>query len=550
MSGGAVGISSEPLICAVHRRWLEIIFGAYALLLIYTCLVPFDFVGPSHHRRAFAGLHAGGVHVPDIMANLALYVPFGAFGFAVLRRAGLGGLPAIGGAMLLATVESFSVEQAQRFIGSRVASWVDVAANVLGAMLGALIVALCHGEIRHLLRRARQTAGRNWYSAAAKALACLMLLLHLRPYDVVVDVRHTAAGLRHADVSPLAAWGGLPARVAAEFASGRRDSMHELNRVRWEYALDRAVDILGYAGLSILLGLGFEDPVRRRDRVSDRFGAPRQAGAASPKTPLQRCLVIGFVVVSLGMMVTLIRIFLISHGLDTAHFACAVVGWVGGCAIAWRLGLMRPRAEDRRGIVAGYGREPAISVSARLPRSLIAAALACGLAFPILFELAPFDLKEATGSSGSLVRSFTELPLARHFLSRPNDAFYDLSGEFIRYGTVGLCIAVLFLKRPDWSWRGRLAANVAIVATLCTVIQVAQFHMQSRRADVTTIIVAAVAAATAVIAFRWAQDYRRHLAVVVVDDPLTRQLVEGQTYDKFIEAEKPEKRRKGAGART
>ncbi len=544
------GISNEPLICAVHRRGLTIVLIAYSMLLVYTCLVPFDFVGPVDREHTIAGLHADGVHVPDILANIALYVPIGALGCAELRRVGLRTLPAIGGAILLAGAESFAVEQAQRFIGSRFASWVDVTANVLGGVIGAGIVAICHGAIHRVISRTRAQAGQNWYSAAAKGAVCLLLVLHLRPYDVVVDMRRAAAGLLrgHANLHPLAAWHGLPAGVAKDIGTGRRSAPAALDRVRWEYALDRAVDALGYAGLSILLALGIDQSVRRNRRGSghDAGGggdaAGRPIGAA-----MRRCAGIGFVVLSLAIMVTLIRTFLISHGLDTAHFVCAVIGWVGGCAIAGALGVFRPGAGDREPGAAVAGRESVRSRAGRLPPGLVAAGLACGFVFPLLYELVPFDFHSGSGSSGSLVGALVELPFARHVLNRPNDAFYDLSGDFIRYGAVGFCIAVLCLRRPDRPWRGQFAAIVAIVAVLCAAVQVVQFYIQSRRPDVTTIVIAVLAAATAVIAVRWARDYGRFLSVVAVDDPLTRQLVEGRTYDKSSDVARLAKKPMGAG---
>lgn len=502
MSATRDRISDEPIIRAVHRHLGDILLAVYVSMLVYVSFVPFDFVRPSSLAPGAAtvlGLPVVRGSLPDAFANLGLYIPLGALCFVAaarrLKRRLLAGVATVLAAGLL----SYGVEFGQQWVVSRVSSWPDVAANGLGAALGVMVISVWMAEIQRVLRRGPFAVVRNWPLTAAKALACLILLLHLRPYDVVVDGVHTAAGMRHAELSPLAGWRRIETQAAREVATGRRLEMQEQSRVRWEYALDRGVDVAGYAGLSILLAVGLGSQFRRRGVM---FAW------------------IGFVVASLAMMVVLIRVFLISHGLDTAHFYCGIVGWLLGCAVA--------RASSA---TAGWHeRLPSGSIGPVPPR-LAVVATALTLATVLLYELVPFDFQSSTATAG-LDNRVCVVPFAWHFASRPNDAFYDISGDVLHYGAFGVCLALLMVRRAGRSWRRQLVAGVAITGVLCAVLETLHFGMASRGADVTTLGIALVASFCGMVAVRWLSDFRDLATRAFGEDLLTRQLIEGGTYDK------------------
>jgi VanZ family protein len=84
------------------------------------------------------GSHAT-VSRADLMANVVAYVPFGAmvgYAFGGAGRLGLAALLAVGAGGAL----SVGVELAQACLPTRTSSWVDVAANVAGVLLGLLIL--------------------------------------------------------------------------------------------------------------------------------------------------------------------------------------------------------------------------------------------------------------------------------------------------------------------------------------------------------------------------------------------------------------------------
>ncbi len=537
------GISDQPLINAVHRMVGEIVLAAFVAVLVYISFVPFDFTRhpPSWSGATFLwGLAFAPPNMPDILANIALYTPLGALAYAVCRRRRLGRM-ASGALVLLSTsLLSFLIEHGQHWVRSRVSSWVDVVANGLGILLGIILIGMWEAQIRRVLGHAKESVRRNWPLALAKAAVCIVLLVHLRPYDVVVDVYHTAAEMRHADVSPLAAWKDLPARTDWEVRKGFRFGMHELPRARWEYALDRVVNVAAYAALVMLLAVGL---------------------AAQFPSRAVLYLWSGFVGISLAAMITVIRIFLISHGLDTAYFFCALLGWPLGCGLAHAVlaGRKHLRSEDsppstqrsgrgetsksqnvekprRRPLPDGRSSDLGLTTRpALLPRSIGIMAIGFALAMVITYELVPFDFGSGAGSDSPLAaRRVCLLPFKAHFTSRPNVAFQDISGEMLRYAVIGACLAlILRQRRSGWPWQRQLWTAVAATSAASVALECVHLVMATRQTDVTTVLLAMAGGFAGAVAVRWATDYRASLAVVVADDLLTGQLIEGETYQEL-----------------
>jgi glycopeptide antibiotics resistance protein len=506
-------LSDEPLINAIHRRVVEIVFVAYVSLLVYISFVPFDFTRSPPTRPSSGtvwGLPISPFGLPDIFANIALYIPFGALAFAVWRRRKLGRIISGLLAALLVVVISFIVEQGQHWVISRVSTWVDVASNLLGGLIGATLVAMGESQIRHVVRRAGQAARHNWWLILAKATVCIVLIAHLRPYDVVVDVFHTAAESRHADLSPLSGWNNLPDKVARHVAEGRRRGLYELPRVQWEYALDRSVDVATYAAVVALLALGLAPQFPNRTRLY---------------------LWSGFVGVSIAAMVTVIRIFLITHGLDTAHFLCGLLGWPLGCAVAHLVLRNEKQQRALRGPPARrVGQRSSLSSPVALPIAWRNIILGATLAVVLAYELVPFDFAMSRGADPAVKgRQVCLLPFEAHFHSRPNDAFFDLSGELLRYGVVGICLGLALQGRTPARWRRRLGTVVVATGTLAVVLESLHLVMATRQTDLTTLLVAMIGGFVGAVAVKWAADYRASVSVVVADDLLTGQLMEGET---------------------
>src|SRR5206468_1256483 len=109
-------ISSEPLINAVHVRLPALLFAGSGIAIIYVCLIPFDVTRDVSRlpRRQFLGLGLEHGSVPDILANIAYYLPIAIFGYGMARRRGFRRFAAAALVLAGAAALSFSIEYAQR----------------------------------------------------------------------------------------------------------------------------------------------------------------------------------------------------------------------------------------------------------------------------------------------------------------------------------------------------------------------------------------------------------------------------------------------------
>jgi VanZ family protein len=119
---------------APSKRLHWLLLGACVCLVIYGTLYPFTgWRTPGNFHRLLSAAALDHVSAADVLANVFLYMPLG-FLSALGRR--LRTVPTI---LLAALLLSFGVEILQAFLPGRVASWLDVATNVFGAGVGAVL---------------------------------------------------------------------------------------------------------------------------------------------------------------------------------------------------------------------------------------------------------------------------------------------------------------------------------------------------------------------------------------------------------------------------
>lgn len=509
--------SGSRVVRLFHRRLLDFLLAAYLAGTVYLSLLPFDWTLEPlgrQDRGMIAGLTAARFNAPDILANIGYYLPIGLFGYAAARgrgmRRGLSSLAVLAGAICLSVI----IERQQRFLTSRVASWVDVTSNVAGAALGLAMAASAEGIVRRTAARARAGIGRHWWASVSTAFVCAVVVIQLRPYDIVTDPARTALRLAYADLRPTARWEQLRTRVEREVAAGRRTGGNELRRAQWEYAADRATDVAVYAVVAALFVLG-------------------QAHAARGAV-LRPALFSVFVASAAAALVTGIRALLQSRGLDTAHLFCGVAGGLIGGA----LGMQFLIAARRTRIHA----EDAATMGA--PRIWRAAALGFILIAAVFYDLLPFDFGSSSparsAASGRVILS----PFAGYFQTRPPDVVLNVSTDLLRYGLLAGALSML-LARRGWAWRARAASAVALTVAWAAASEVMHLWMASRYADVTGVLLAVGGSLFAVVFVQWAVDLRGSFAATQADDELTRRLIEGPGFDKRELAALAERSRRG-----
>ncbi|MFA8323918.1 VanZ family protein [Burkholderia ubonensis] len=230
-----MSVPGSPRASTLARQAL----AAYTALIVYASLYPFDGwislgIGPFDYL--FAPMQRY-VTAFDVVTNVLGYLPFGALAVLALhpRWRGVGATLIAGvlGALLSGTMEAL-----QTYLPTRVASNLDLAANALGALLGAALMAPATGALldRGALRRLRFA----WFQpdgATPLLLAALWPFAILFPSPFLFGIGDWPASLwERADASmqdALLAW--LPAAWHVSAWPERVDGW--LSDSGWEAAL-------------------------------------------------------------------------------------------------------------------------------------------------------------------------------------------------------------------------------------------------------------------------------------------------------------------------
>ena len=173
----AISAGAQPL------AWILAL--AYLLVIAYASLQPFSGwrVPPEEIRRFLSAPWPAYITLQDVLLNIAAYVPL-AFFFAIALLARFGQVTAVLLAIACAFALSTTMEIAQSFMPTRVASNVDILTNTLGGTLGALAAPLFAQTHRPGMRVAQWR--REWFVYGRSAdvglvIVCLWLLTQLYP---------------------------------------------------------------------------------------------------------------------------------------------------------------------------------------------------------------------------------------------------------------------------------------------------------------------------------------------------------------------------------
>jgi VanZ family protein len=162
----------------------------------------------------------------DVLANIALYLPYGFFAvLALSRRWGATGRVTL--TVLFAAALSLGVELAQFHVLTRVTSVYDMLDNSLGALFGAVAGLLLGGNVRWPLLRDMAR------SPVPTLLLAAFYLYRLFPYEPVIDLHKYWRAIRAAIEAPELPPGELARRVViwllvcllAEAIFGRRRAL-------------------------------------------------------------------------------------------------------------------------------------------------------------------------------------------------------------------------------------------------------------------------------------------------------------------------------------
>jgi VanZ family protein len=193
-----VGSGFERELSAIRRSRIPLyLWIATTLFIAYGTIVPFHLVASwsavvDHLARVglnplVSPITGRRISIPDAVANVLLFMPFGCFAALALDR------PRHGSAKTavitaLALLLSAGMEALQLFTVDRVTSTADLSANAIGALIGALVAV--PAAVR--LYQAAGRLGRYSFNEPALywavAAAVLVCLAAWAPFDATLDV--------------------------------------------------------------------------------------------------------------------------------------------------------------------------------------------------------------------------------------------------------------------------------------------------------------------------------------------------------------------------
>ena len=166
----------------VRSRRAAIGLAALALFIFYGSVGPWA-------EEASRTEALPGISLPDIAQNVLLYVPFGIFGVWVLR-----GWRVTRAAQVLLLVAgafaySATMELLQMLLAGRIASMLDVIANVVGTGVGIVIATPVERSLAIAADQARRT---GLLSTPARyvlaAIVAMIVVAAWYPFDVTLDI--------------------------------------------------------------------------------------------------------------------------------------------------------------------------------------------------------------------------------------------------------------------------------------------------------------------------------------------------------------------------
>jgi VanZ family protein len=330
-----------------HRSSAIPLAVAYAALIVYASLYPFvGWRDPGVSPWAYLTLPWPRWWTAfDLVANLVGYMPLGVLVFGGLVRSGRSTRFALAAAPLAGALLSFSMETLQNYLPQRVSSNVDLALNVAGTMLGAVVGAAAQGAIGHWqLVRERWFIGR---SAGGLALLVLWPVGLLFPQPVPFGTGQIWPRLRDvlADwLQDSAWWGWFEPLLQSDSAISALSPLsefvaialgllapclvaHAVSRPGWRrIVLTLGAVVLGFAATTLSTALNFGPEHAFAWRTPTAMAAVLTAFTiASLLAWVHRRAVAGVALMALAALVTVI-----GQAPPDAYFAESLQAWEQG----------------------------------------------------------------------------------------------------------------------------------------------------------------------------------------------------------------------------
>lgn len=412
-------------------------------------LVPFDFEwgGLESARRAIEAASGPSSPLHDIVGNVFLFIPFGVFVAASLTVGGDRSfwffLTLLGAALL-----SGGLEWIQAFSPSRISSIIDVAANVVGAGIGATLSVVGRSVVPGLIGAAMFEFRKRPTVAVLKGYVLSLFVLGAMPFTFAFDAPRFKQAIRQTVLIPF---GNPIGESNVEAATETRDS--DLRALatsrRWSRWAAEAASF-------VLLAWLFQIVLRGEFAFTSR-------GAIGLTWWLAGLQAIGL---SLG------QFLVITRGLDVTDVCFRLLGIALGVA-SWE--------SVRR-----------FAFSSSMVWFPCRAGTCCVAIWITLVGLAPFRFSRPHEEALSQLSAASFMPFMAYFETRVDVMLTDVLEKVISYALLAASMVGGWSSFRGRSSGRRLILVTAIGVALAAAIEAAQLLLPVRVVSLTDLVLAAV----------------------------------------------------------
>ncbi|MCH8148714.1 MAG: VanZ family protein [Planctomycetes bacterium] len=456
----------------LFRRGVELLAAAAILFILQTGLIPFDFEWRAGGRGSdyFFGVATSSFTFPDIISNLFLYLPLGAFvHWSLCRLVGRAVVAALL-TLVLGAILSGGIEWLQAYSPSRVSSLIDLTCNVLGTAVGIVAGHAMQWIVPRLTTTTLLEFRHRPRNATLLVYCGLLVVVAAMPFSLSLDTGLFKKSLKSADWVPFAS--------VRAYAGGAHSSDHTTSHRAHAYAKWRTMKIgsrwaMETASFALLIWLLY--PTLR-----GYYGFGRANGI---------CMAI-WLCALLACLLSLFQLFNITRDFDVTDILFRLVG--GG------IGLATYESSRRSVEVAPFrsdGRRRAPKVGCILI-----------LAYIVYVGVIPLTFSRGGGLTNA-VGGEEFWPFLGYFATR-----FDLMMDDVmeKFGVYAVFAALLVLSRPAlqlFSLPRRVVWVAFLGAAISVPLEIVQAYIPVRVTSLTDPILAACGSAAGVLLLAHATNF-------------------------------------------
>ena len=484
-------ISGHRLVNFAHRHLISLLTGLYICHLLAGTLIPFDFSlsAAFHKPRTWLGLGDTPSGLPDLLSNIALFIPLGLLLHWSMARVSRRPWISLIATVTIAATISLAIESIQLLSATRTSSLADLTANLIGTTVGAAASLVSRRPERHLLASLAHQFRHRPMVASIKIYTVLLVLAGLLPFTPTFDVTRVRDSVRSTTMRPLE----QDQTLATQYEQARdQGDLLQASTVQRDRMMLWARWLAEWASFVVFGWLLY-----RLLREHYRFGL---AGAT---------VLLVYLTTGLAVLLSGLQLFVMSRGFHLGDVLVRVFGGVTGyLAIE---------------IVAGHWHSRTSSPGQHLWQRLAPTALVLALLLALLTGLAPFVFEFDSAFATAKLISPHFKPFYSYYVGRFDRVCADFWAKTLIYSFVAIAWWWYFNRRTQRPQQIHLIRIFTLVVSMALAIETAQLFLWTRTSSVTDVIIAALMAVLAPLAAQYLADLYYHSMTLTKARPTTSQ---------------------------